>query len=216
MGKRHEFDDAYESNATEFINANEDSYSYVTDPHRPNPYRRRTDDIDSTNIEDSFTEPYDSRQKSNNGSTEPMDLSQLSGRQPVDPLDAGTMPADAIEVNGVMIRPTVGWLVCVKGANKGMDFRLHGGFNTVGSGSGQDVVIQDKEVSRAMIQIVYGAKKREFKVVRCESSKNEAYLNDYDDMILEPKQLNSHDKLILGSTELIFVPLCTDEFSWEE
>lgn len=36
-----------------------------------------------------------------------------------------------------------GWLVCLKGPEKGRDYRLHHGFNRVGRGLGMDVAIMD-------------------------------------------------------------------------
>jgi hypothetical protein len=39
------------------------------------------------------------------------------------------------------------------------------------------------------------------------------YLNG--EVLLETKRLHANDRIKLGSTELIFIPLCSDNFQWE-
>lgn len=107
----------------------------------------------------------------------------------------------------------VGWLVCVEGPSRGRDYRIHHGQNLVGRADNMDIAIRgDESISREKHTIiVYDAKSREF-LVRPGEGSGLTYVNDKRVDI--PMVLNSHDKIELGSTILMFVPLCGENFSW--
>lgn len=111
--------------------------------------------------------------------------------------------------------PVVGWLVCIGGKHFGESFNLAAGRNSVGRGSDNKVVLsKDEKVSRSkQIWITYEPKKRQFFVSPGDSSAL-AYHND--DTIMESKRLNANDLLELGDGKYMFVPLCSDTFSWDE
>lgn len=108
--------------------------------------------------------------------------------------------------------PVVGWLVCVKGTQKGMDFRIKPNRNSVGRNPDYDIHLTDNSVSRdVQLVVVYDAKACKYMVTPGDS-KSLAYLND--EVVLEPRELKAHDIMTLGDTELMFVPLCGEKFTW--
>ena len=112
-------------------------------------------------------------------------------------------------------RPVVGWLVCIKGEMYGQSFPLHAGKNFVGRGANMDVVIRgDRSVSRDKHAIIiYEPRRREF-IAQAGESRELFYLND--EVVLSMDKLKNHDVLTIGRTDLMFVPLCGEDFSWED
>ena len=129
---------------------------------------------------------------------------------------------NAAAVNGVSnassaadTEPVVGWLVCIKGAHFGESFNIVAGRNALGRDQSNKIVLsKDTQVSRSKhAWITYEPKKREFYIQPGESS-GLSYLND--DNIMEPRKIAAHDKLELGGGTYIFLPLCGEDFSWED
>jgi pSer/pThr/pTyr-binding forkhead associated (FHA) protein len=147
-----------------------------------------------------------------------------TGYQPTDPAGyTPTTPEDIssggkTEIVGETesgIRPVTGWLVCIKGVNKGKDFRLHSQRNYIGRSSAVDVCIDDPKVSREpSVEIAYDPYSRAFFVASCRGAKQITYLNNRP--LMGDRDLVNGDVLRLGDTELIFVPLCGDNFAWPE
>lgn len=117
--------------------------------------------------------------------------------------------------DGESIRPVVGWLVGIKGACCGMDYRLHSQRNFIGRGMKFDVNLPDMKVSRGepTVQVVYDPLSNCF-LVASGSSSAISYLNG--SAILAVSELKPYDKLRIGDSELLFVPFCGDKFVWEE
>lgn len=61
--------------------------------------------------------------------------------------------------------------------------------------------------------IVYEPKKRVFYIKSGESS-GLTYVND--EIVMETKQLEAWDKITLGDSDFLLIPLCCDRFSWED
>ncbi|MGN1403471.1 MAG: zinc-ribbon domain-containing protein, partial [Ruminococcus sp.] len=110
--------------------------------------------------------------------------------------------------------PVVGWLVCVKGAYFGQSFNLVAGKNLIGRSPMMDIALEDEDsISRNTHAIViYEPKKRIF-ILQAGESKGLTYLND--DLILEYETLHAYDKIQLGECELLFVPFCNENFTWD-
>ena len=111
--------------------------------------------------------------------------------------------------------PVVGWLVCVKGEEIGRSFELKTGRNFIGRSESMDVVLKgDKSISREKHAILlYDPKSRVF-MVQPGASHELFYMND--EVVLNPTKLAVNDKLLIGATELVFVPFCGEEFAWED
>src|ERR1700675_2444693 len=71
--------------------------------------------------------------------------------------------------------PVVGWFVAMSGDQKGEDFRLHDGKNTVGSGSDSQIALRDSTVSGQHASVRHEDGK--FIVTDLDSS-NGTFLND--------------------------------------
>lgn len=111
--------------------------------------------------------------------------------------------------------PVVGWLVCVKGYRFGECFGIYAGNNSIGRSSSNRIVIAgDDRISKEKHAfVIYEPKRREFYLNPGDSS-GLTYLND--EFLREGKKLCSHDMIELGDSKFLFVPLCTEGFSWEE
>ena len=110
--------------------------------------------------------------------------------------------------------PVVGWLVCVKGSDFGADFRIHEGWNTIGRDTSNDIVINDPTVSaQKVVTLLYDDPTKAFIVARGEG-RNPSRVNGRP--LVSEKELAAFDKLTVGETELIFVPLCGEQFSWKK
>ena len=112
--------------------------------------------------------------------------------------------------------PVVGWLVCIRGAVPGKSFELHAGKNYMGRGAGvraQNIDLPDPHVSREHHGVVIYDPKNGVFLVNGGDSRGLLYLNDK--LVTAAETLNAYDKLLLGDTELLFVPFCGEKFSWK-
>lgn len=114
----------------------------------------------------------------------------------------------------IQSEPVVGWIVCIEGNEFGKPFQIVSGKNSIGRHKENSIVINDKSVSREKHAfIIYEPKKRNFYVQPGEGSQL-TYLNDEN--IMEAKPLKKNDIIEIGSGKYIFIPLCSEEFSWED
>lgn len=110
--------------------------------------------------------------------------------------------------------PVVGWLVCVEGNHYGEDFKIRMGRNFIGRSKNMDIVLaNDSSVSREKHSIIVYEPKENIFIIQAGESKELSYLNDK--VILSPQALCAYDKIKLGASTLLFVPLCSDRFTWE-
>lgn len=111
--------------------------------------------------------------------------------------------------------PVVGWLVCVGGVNFGKCFSIYAGNNSIGRAGDNRVVIgNDQTISKSKHAfIVYEPKKRDFYLRPGESS-GLTYLNG--EPAVSSYKMNANDTIELGNGKFIFVPLCGENFSWED
>lgn len=115
----------------------------------------------------------------------------------------------------VSTEPVVGWLVCVKGNHFGQDFPIHAGRNFVGRNDSNNIVLSmDPKVSREKHCIVtYDPRKRQF-FIQAGDSNGIVYMND--DIVMQPTTVAPKALIELGDTKLMLIPLCGEDFSWEE
>lgn len=111
------------------------------------------------------------------------------------------------------IDPVVGWLVCIEGANKGKDYRIHSERNFIGRSETMDIVIDgDDTISRENHAIIsYSPKKRLFRIYPGDS-RGLVYLNDEE--VITADELKMYDIIEIGKTKLMFVPFCGEGFEW--
>lgn len=126
----------------------------------------------------------------------------------------GSEPAQSLTTPKPGSEPVVGWLVCVKGVCFGKSFPLYAGRNSIGRSADNKVVLPDQTVSREKhAWITYEPKKRDFYVQPGEGS-GLTYLND--DTVMESKKLAAKDRLEFGKGAYLLVPLCGEDFTWED
>ncbi len=113
------------------------------------------------------------------------------------------------------IDPPVGFIVVVEGPHRGEFFALHAGRNFVGREAGMDVPLpSDDTVSReAHALISYDTKQNSF-LVAAGQGRGITYLNDREVANSEP--LTAYNVIEVGKSKLVFLPLCCNDFSWDE
>ncbi len=147
------------------------------------------------------------------GATMPINRgSQVSGG-PATPFGVPTTPGGNLATAG-QVEPVVGWLVCIDGPIRGVDFRIHAGYNYIGREEGDIHIHGDTQISREKHAVVsYYAKRRTFHIGPADG-RNIIELND--EPVFSPMEMKAYDIITVGSTKLILVPLCGPEFDWTE
>lgn len=113
------------------------------------------------------------------------------------------------------LKPVVGWLVCLTGKHIGKDFRIVQGKNYIGRDGSMDICLEgEKTVSRDKHALIVYEPKHHLYLIQSGESKELTYVNDK--VILESKELNAYDKILVGDVKLLFVPLCSDKFNWTD
>lgn len=124
-----------------------------------------------------------------------------------------TQPTPLNNVSG--FDPIVGWLVCVSGPNRGEDYRLHSGKNFIGSSKENDVHIEnDRTISHLKAASVSYDEKNKVFYIQSGEGRNLTYLNN--EPVLSYAKLAIYDRITIGTTDLLFVPLCCDKFTWQD
>jgi len=109
-----------------------------------------------------------------------------------------------------------GWLAVISEAGRGTSYTLTFGMNTIGRSEENHISIQngDSSISREKhAQIIYDYANNLFFIKHGEGQFL-SYVNG--EVLLDTRQLKANDRIKVGSTELIFIPLCSDEFKWED
>lgn len=111
------------------------------------------------------------------------------------------------------IDPVVGWLVCIEGPDKGTDYRLHADNNYIGRDPSMDVCIAgDDTVTRERHALLtYDFETKTFYVAPTGGKKNPR-LNGKP--VLNALELSPYDRIQVGETTLLFIPLCSERFEW--
>src|SRR5580658_2005079 len=96
--------------------------------------------------------------------------------------------------------PVVGWFVALTGEQKGEDFRIREGQNTIGSAPDADIVIHDSAISGKHASLRY--KDEKFTITDLDST-NGTFLNDRSDPIAR-EELKDNDVVRIGEVSLKF------------
>lgn len=130
--------------------------------------------------------------------------------------DVDGIPKDATAVcleESEIIYPVVGWLVCIEGASKGKDYRLIAEKNFIGRSPEMNIqILGDNHISYKNHAIVsYDGKKRAAFLLPGDAQ-GLVYLNG--EAVCAPVQMEAFDKIELGKSKLLFMPLCGSNFEW--
>lgn len=129
-------------------------------------------------------------------------------------LDKTISHISTVKKDEKLVRPVVGWLVCISGPDMGKDYRLVAGHNFVGRADDMNVSIKgDNAISRSKHCVVtFEPVQTRFYVSPGESHEL-SYLNG--NVVLSTMQLVGNDILTIGKSKLIFIPCCSEVFHWD-
>lgn len=119
------------------------------------------------------------------------------------------------DVSNKRIEPVVGWLVCINGTSLGTSYELKAGKNFIGRSSLEnDIVLKgDQSISREKHAIIVYDPRSKCFLAQPGMSRELFYLNDK--AVLQITEIKERDIIAVGKTELMFIPFCGSEFSWE-
>lgn len=124
-----------------------------------------------------------------------------------------TSPALKTPIASKANTPCVGWLVAIGGKHIGTDFRLKVGKNYVGRNVSNDIALtDDKSVSREKHATVVYEPKNHLYFVQPGESSSLVYKNE--ELVLTPMLLKAYDIITVGEVNLLFIPLCGEDFNW--
>lgn len=109
----------------------------------------------------------------------------------------------------------VAFMVCIAGGNLGDSYTVAEGRNYIAGGSDADIKLnKDPSVSVDCHSVVtYNPSNNKF-TLSAGTGRGITYLNG--EQIDVSAELSSGDKIKVGSSELLFVPVCTDKFKWDD
>lgn len=149
--------------------------------------------------------------------TVPLGFSQANSTSPVSQERTGDDdgPTQALFIQKSGIDPAVGWLVAITGKGKGRDYRIHADNNFIGRADNMDICIrEDSTVSRERHAIVsYDTRNRTFYF---SPGDGRSIVRVNDNAIFQTVMIKPYDRLTVGETDLIFVPLCGPNFDWND
>jgi hypothetical protein len=111
--------------------------------------------------------------------------------------------------------PVVGWLVIIAGPGKGRSVEIGIGANAIGRDKRQKISLDfgDETIHREKHAIiVFDPKSRRFFLQAGNDARNLTYLEDA--LVLSPTELHGGETLLLGRTQIRFVPFCGKDFCW--
>lgn len=111
------------------------------------------------------------------------------------------------------IDPVVGWFICVTGKEKGRDYRIHSDNNYIGRSEKMDICVRgDETISRENHAVVSYDSIDKIYYFSPGEGRNIVRYNGK--AIFQTVELSAYDRVVVGKTELLFIPLCGKEFEW--
>ena len=124
-----------------------------------------------------------------------------------------TVAAQKLEANATPKRYVVGWLVGLNGTTRGESFPVRIGRNILGRDRRSDIVVNDDQASSHHADLVFRPEERRF-ILMDHNSTNGTYVNEAE---IEPRRdLATKDVIRIGAHRFLFMPLCHEEFFWDE
>ena len=130
----------------------------------------------------------------------------------ITPFSSPTVAANDLNPGAVASEPVVGWLVCVEGPVRGVDYRLHDGYNYIGREEGDIHIQGDNAISRQKHAMVAFYAPRKTFYVGPADGRNIIELNG--EPVFNSTEVKSYDVIKIGNTKLMLVALCGDKFNW--
>ena len=111
------------------------------------------------------------------------------------------------------IDPVVGWLVCIRGNEKGRDYRIHSDNNFIGRSEKMDVCVRGDETISRENHAIISFDIRD-KVYYFSPGDGRSIVRVNGRAIFQTTVLEAYDIIEIGRTCLMFVPLCGERFEW--
>ena len=133
--------------------------------------------------------------------------------------------SDVVYLNDLeVLKPVTGWLVCLEGPSRGRDYRIIEEKNFLGRSGDMEIRIigDDTVCERNHAIIVYDPEKNRTMLLPGDSQGLVYILDDEDnwDAVFESRMLEAGDRIKIGKSIFIFVPLCGENdgfvFNWKE
>lgn len=122
-----------------------------------------------------------------------------------------------------ILKPVTGWLVCLEGAGKGRDYRIVAEKNFIGRSGEMDIrIVGDETVCQRNHGILVYDPEKNRTVLLPGDSQGLVYVLDDEDQweaVYESKVLAAGDRIKIGSSIFLFVPMCGENdgfmFNWK-
>jgi hypothetical protein len=139
------------------------------------------------------------------------DICAVCGKK-LDPPEPGETQAEAALVGEKDW--VCGWLVCVRGQNKGQGYVIRDGKNFIGSASSMDIqILGDKKIEKKNhAVIIYDPRQKAAMLLPTESH---GMVYWQGQAIFEPVTLEPYNDIELGESTFKFAPFCGADFSWD-
>ena len=169
-----------------------------------------------------FPQTEDPLSPGRGGGDRPLPRTGGNFRKTIDPLTPGKPGNNMNQTQFVDVdtpagapAPVVGWLVAVEGPCRGTDYRIHTGYNYIGREAGDICIQGDATISAEKdANVTYVPQTRRFYIAH-ELGKNVLLVNDLP-VIGGGMELHNYDRITIGTTQLLFVGLCGEQFSWAD
>jgi predicted component of type VI protein secretion system len=128
------------------------------------------------------------------------------------PMDR-TVAAQKLDPTAAPKRYVVGWLVGLNGTARGESYPVRIGRNILGRDRRSDIMVNDDQASSHHADLVFRPEERRF-ILMDHNSTNGTYVNETE---IEPRRdLALKDVIRIGSHRFLFMPLCKEDFFWDE
>ena len=144
--------------------------------------------------------PYCAKTGYRSGSPGALGKTRLEMRPTQVELSSGFDPRKTVPLSSMRRPPVVGWLVALDGAQKGEDFRLREGKNSLGSAEGSEITLRDQAISSKHASISYRDGK--FMITDLDST-NGTFVNGDTEPVARV-ELKDNDLIRVGETTLKF------------
>jgi len=108
-----------------------------------------------------------------------------------------------------------GWLVCIKGINKGRAYIIKDGKNFIGSTSDMDIqIIGDAKIEKKNHAVLmYDSRQKQTMLLPTDSH---GMVYWQEQAIFDPKILAPFDNIELGDSIFKYAPFCSADFDWAD
>ena len=141
---------------------------------------------------------------------------RLLGFQPGDEVEKDIFESAKENEGPVATEFPVGWIVVVDGPGRGKCFTIYNGASSIGRGEDQAVRLDfgDNSISRNNHAAVAFDDEEGTFFLGHGGKSNLVRLNGKP--VLSTEELNKGDQVRIGETTLLFMPLCGEDFSWND